>query len=429
MKHQNRITIACQIRKHITPLPALLLCLLVFARTAAAQNVLANPPAYVATPPVLQQVQTNQMDVFQPAAPFPNVPPEAPLLQWGPVELRPHFLYRFLEGNGIQSGPSNATTTAVHTVSPGLLLAVGSHLTLDYTPTWTIYSSRQFRDSLDHNAMLLWGNAYENWIFGVSQSYVSDSPELIETAQQTKEQTYATQLSASHSLSRNTSMELNVSQTIRDVPQFTSSKEWNTLDWLDYQFWPGLSAGPGIGVGYVDVDKGADQLYEQLQGRIRWRATDKFSFEFHGGGEDRQFRTDGIDDRISPVFGALMRYVPFEMTTLTLNANRSISPSYSTNQFTESTGVTGAVTQRFFKRLYLSLEGGYLNSRYLTSAAATTAGRTRQDQSYSLSVRLSTKFLKRGTIAIFYQYSDNISNQPGYGYTSNQGGVEVGYRY
>jgi hypothetical protein len=42
---------------------------------------------------------------------------------------------------------------------------------------------------------------------------------------------------------------------------------------------------------------------------------------------------------------------------------------------------------------------------------------------------LSCPFLKRGTVALFYNWSDNSSNDRGYSYQSNQGGLELGYHF
>jgi len=51
---------------------------------------------------------------------------------------------------------------------------------------------------------------------------------------------------------------------------------------LNYQFWPRLTAGVGAGFGYVNVDTGSDQTYEQLLARVNWRPTDKLSFQING---------------------------------------------------------------------------------------------------------------------------------------------------
>jgi hypothetical protein len=42
---------------------------------------------------------------------------------------------------------------------------------------------------------------------------------------------------------------------------------------------------------------------------------------------------------------------------------------------------------------------------------------------------LSHPLLKRGTCAVFYQYSDNQSTEPGFGYQSSQIGFEISYGF
>ena len=99
-----------------------------------------------------------------------------------------------------------------------------------------------------------------------------------------------------------------------------------------------------------------------------WRATDKISFQLHGGVEDREFFRAGADDLINPIFGALVQYQPFETTKLSLGAERVVAVSYFQGQVTETTGVTGNLTQRLLKRFYLSLGGVYQTVRYVPSA-------------------------------------------------------------
>lgn len=405
----------------------MLLCLLVLTCAAEGQEVITSPPAYPVTPPALQPIQAERMGVIAPAETTTNAPLATQPFQWGPLDLRPHFLYRFLYGDGIQASAGHPLTTAIYEISPGLLLDIGSHWTLDYTPTWSLYSNRAFRDTLDHNVVLAGGTTYEDWAFGLSQSYARTDQPLIETGGQTLQETYLTAVNASYRFGRAISLELGANQNFTSSENFTDSSEWSTLDWLSYQFWPRFDAGLGAGFGYVHVNVGHDSVYEQYQGRINWRPTDKISLQVHGGVEDRQFYGAGTSDLINPIYGAAIQYQPFEVTALSLSATRTVSTSPFENQVTEDTDLSGSLNQRLLKRFNLSLGAGYHTVKYVGSAAGVTAGR--KDEYYSFNVRLSTTFLKRGTIAASYQFSDNSSNQAGFGYSSNQVGLEVGYQY
>lgn len=410
-------------------LEATLGLLLAWSFAAGAQPVIMPAPSYPLTPPAVQESQTNDvMTVFSTEQNVSGGAAERQLLQYGIFNLHPHPYYRFLYGNGILSGTNSAVNTVINQISPGFLLEIGRHWTLDYTPTWTFYSSSRFQDSLDHAVTLTGGTAYEDWTLGLSQGFTLTSDPLVETATQTSQETYTTAINASYQFNSKMSTDLGLSQNLISADQFNSSREWSTRDWLNYEFWPRLNAGIGAGLGYVDVQTGPDMTYEQLQCRVNWRATDKLSFEVNVGGEDRQFH-GGASDLLNPVFGAAIQYQPFEVTRITISADRTVSASYFTNSATESINFNGDLNQRLLGKLYLDLQGGYHTVKYVASASAGSAVNNREDDYYTFSATLSYPFLRRGTISAFYQASSDSSSQAGYSYSSSQVGGQISYRF
>jgi hypothetical protein len=412
------------------------LLLLALGTPAGAQPVLAPPPVdFTQAPPTFRPARTNQLEAPEPGL-VTRPANEAPL-QWGPVQLRPHVFYRFSYGDGIPARPGEQFTTAIHELAPGLLFQLGDHWTLDYTPTLRFYSSDRFQDTVDHSVMFGGGTGYEDWTFGLSQGYASSSQPLIETARQTDQESYATALHATRQLSSKLSLELGLNQDLRflggtvSTNELTDSKVWSTMDWLNYQARPDFGAALGVGGGYVQVNPGSDMTFEQVQGRIQWRPGTKLSLVLNGGFEDRQFLDSDAPAMISPIYGAAIQYQLFEPTTLSLNANHTVSASYFQDQVTESTDVNGGLRQRFFKKLYLDLTGGYRKTSYKATILTTfyIINLNRVDDYAYVNVRLSVRFLKRGTMAVFYQASDNASNAGGYTSSSRQGGFELGYRF
>lgn len=408
-------------------LKALLLCLLVITPTARGQDVLAPRPGFSMAPRALRQIPAQEVGTANPEETFLGILENINPLQWGPVTLRPHLSYQFLYGNGIQSSPGQQQATVIQTLSPGLLFMIGSQWILDYTPSWAFYSSKQFRDTLDHAVTFAGRVTYEDWIFGLSQSYNRSAAPLVETGTQTEQETFSTALNASHRFGSKMSVDMGINQNFNSSEQFTSSRQWSTMEWLNYLFWPQLEAGIGVGGGYVDVDAGFDSVYEQVQGRVNWRATDKIGFQVNGGLENRQFLGGGAGSMLNPIFGASVRYLPFQFTQLSLSAQRMVNTSYLQNQVTESTSVNVGLSQRLFEKLFLSLSGGYNTTTYIASSSGSATGR--QDEYYSFNARLSRSLLKRGTVAVSYQRSENSSSQSDFGYSSSQIGFEVGYRY
>ena len=299
--------------------------------------------------------------------------PQGPL-DWGQIHLRPHLLYRISYGNGIQPRPGDPRNTLINELDPGIAIGLGDHWHLDYTPTLRFYSNRSFRDEVDHSVNLNGATTYEDWSFGLSQSYLSSSSPLIETGSQTDQETYSTSFSAGYQFNSDLGLDFSASQNFRFVNSINTnqplsdSRTWSATAGLNYLLWPRLSVGLSGTFGYDNLQIGPDMTSEQLQGRINWQPGQKLTFAFNGGFEDRQFLDSGAPDAINPIFGLSIIYQPFEVTTISLNASRSVNVSYFQNQITEATGFSVSLRQRLLGKVYLDITGGYGNTKFQASA-------------------------------------------------------------
>jgi hypothetical protein len=426
-----------------------------FSALLAARAQDTNPPSlqYSATPILSQAVETNQppplpSPVVETApaqrlagtsqlAPPSVVPlsPIPPLLYWGPLTLQSQVLYRLSYGDGLQASPGQQSKTFVSELDPALLVQWGNHWTLNYAPTMHSYSSRAFRDTFDNAVSLAGSTAYEDWSFGLSQSYASSSDPIIETASQLDQETYSTGLNATYQIGSQTSLQLGANQNFHFIDsivpseQLTDTRSWSTMDWLNYQFWSRFGAAIGVGFGYDNVPGSTDMTSEQLQGRITWTVVNKLSFVLSGGAEDRQFLAPGVPDLISPIFSFSAQYSLFETTTLSLSASHTVSPSFFSDQVTEGTSISAGLHQRLLGKLFFDLSGGYGTSTYHASSTAPGNANISNYDSTSFSVGLSTSLLKRGTLAVFYSANYNSSAGANYNYTTTQVGLELSYRY
>ena len=221
----------------------------------AQQEVFAPlPPPPITT---LQPIGTREFP--DPSLDYP-LPPASPF-QFGSFTLKPHFLYRFLYGDGIQAIPGHESTTAVSSIAPGLFLSAGTHWALDYTPTWDLYSNHIFHNTVDEAAMLSGSYAASDWSVQFTQSYLYSSLPLIETGRQTTEETYTTGLDISFRLSRQILSETIFNQSLRYAITFPDSKQWSVLEWLHYQFGSQLDAAVGGNVGYIDMSQGLNIFF------------------------------------------------------------------------------------------------------------------------------------------------------------------------
>ena len=345
------------------------------------------------------------------------------------------MLYRLSYGDGLQPTPGQQYKTVINELDPGLLFRWGDHWTLEYMPTLRFYSSSAFRNTFDNAVTLTGATTYDDWTFGLSQSYASSSQPIIETCSQLDQQAFSTGLNATRQLGSQTFLQLAASQNFRFVDQtvpgeqLTDTRSWSTLDWLNYQFWPRFSAAIGVGFDYDNVPGGIDMTSEQLQGRIAWRVVDKLNFVLSGGAEDRQFLASAAPNLISPIFSFSAQYSPFEVTTLILAASRSVSPSYFQDQVTEGTSISAGLRQRLFGKLVLDMSGGYGTSTYHSSSTAPSTANISNYDSTFFNVRLSAPVLKRGTAAVYYSVNYNSSAAAIYNYTTTQVGLELSYRY
>jgi hypothetical protein len=406
-----------------SPLALTSLFLVTCASPAFAQSVVVP----------LQSDQQYQSQPAQPstqllanAKPAPDVPT---FWLWGPVTAHPRVSYQFVTSTGVQYAPGFAADTTIQTLSPGILMELGTHWTLDYQASWDVYSSRQFKDTLNHTLSLLGSTAYENWTFSFSQGYSRTSEPLIQTGQQTQSNGYSTVVIARDRIDRHLMLESVASQSLVYTTGFNNTREWSLLEWVHYQFTPQLDTALGIGPGYVNVHTGADSNYYRFLGQIDWRLGTKLTLHLDGGLDHRRLHMATASYTNSPVANASIGYQMFEHTSLTIGASRTVTPSYFANRTQKGLSWNAGINQRLLGHFNLNLSAGYQKSSYDQTDPTSTTTPARNDNNHWYDARLSTAVLKRGTISVFYHRSQNSSNLLGYSFSSDQYGLELRYQY
>jgi hypothetical protein len=380
-------------------------------------------------PPALTEFRASQTGEVQPGEEAPGFTLPWIPLQFGPVKLQPSVAFSVSYNHGLLAGPGQPENTLWETFSPSFLFVIGSHWTLAYSPTWTWYSSTQFQQELNHNFSLNWWAEYEDWMFSLAQAFSLSASPRVETGQQTEQKTFGTALSASYRFSSQMSLDLSLSQNIQDTQQFQSQNQWSTMEWLNYQFWPRLTAGLGVGGGYVDVSAGSDMAFEQFQGRISWRPGERANLTLHGGAEYRQFLTGGAPPLLSPVFGLAIQYLAGHKTSFTLSVDHNITASYLESQVPEATTLAFSTGRALSSKFTLSLSTSFTAVTYNSTAPGTPSAGS-YDYVYA-GANLSYAIVKHGSIAVAYAFSQNASSQTqaGLGFTSHQFTLSLGYSF
>lgn len=429
-------------RRRLTALPgrAGLFALLVLGRVPYAQEEMQQQlqnqaqgayldeiaPSPRAAVPQTQSEAANpgEFQVFAPAVPTTGAFDQP--FQWGKVIFRPHILYRFLYGNGIQSAPGEQQKTIIQEFSPGMLVDLGRDWVLDYTPTLRYYSSKEFQNGVDQTAVLRGGTTYDDWVLGLSQSYGRSTAPTIETGTQVSQESFGTALTAGRDLNNTVSIDLSVNQNFAFAQGLQNTREWTTAEWMNFKLWTRLNFGLGATLGYDNLQPGPNETFEQANGRLNWRVDDRISVSANVGVEDRQFQIAGRGSLISPLYGVSVQYQPFNETTVALTVSHSVSQSFLVTEITQNTSYGVTVGQRLLGKLHLDLSGDYNVEDFISSTAAI---QSRTDNFYSFNARLSWPFLKRGSIGLEYEYSHDQSSLPGFTYGSKQLGFDISYTY
>ena len=159
---------------------------------APAQIVGVSDPVPNSPPPYLRPLASDEGATDRATAPF----------QWGNVSVRPHAFYRLTRADGILAAPGSPTETTTHTLSPGLLFEIGRRWTVDYTPTWTLYSHSDLDDTVEHAFTAVRNALFTDGSIHFSQGYHLEDRTRIETGFLTKQDTSETSLDVYYELWR-----------------------------------------------------------------------------------------------------------------------------------------------------------------------------------------------------------------------------------
>jgi len=360
---------------------------------------------------------------------------------WGPFSIDPHVFYSFTYASGLEALPTVSSSTAINTVSPGLLLQIGSHWTLDYVPRLTFYSNPLFHNTTDQNVVLKGRTTYGDWTLSLLQSYINTTDPLVETGTQVEQDVYATAINANWQMNDHLSLQLGLNQNFRDAQVFSDLHEWQTSDWIRYQFERQLGVAFGVTAGYDELSLGPSMPFERVEVGLNFRPGNKLSLNLVGGIEDRQFVQASAPSLMTPIFSAIAGYQILDGTSFTFAGERTVTPSFFGNEVNVLTSATGSVRQHIVGTVYFSVVGGYVLESFTTilpgamppsgSSPSTTAPLTeaRSDSRKSLKFSLSATLHTRLNASIFYLLSDNASNQANFSYSGNQVGLLLDYRF
>ncbi len=369
----------------------------------------------------------------QQAVPEQKSEPLEPPLKYGPFDVHYAIGASGVYDDNIYISP-NKVSDFIWTISPNVMIGAGDYrdrqensFKLEYTPSIILFTDQTRNNALDHEALVRGQWRPGAWRIALQQGYQNFSGAVIDVGNRVNRQLYDTLLTVNYELSPRTSFELDARQSINDYERLISYNEWSASGWMDYEVTPLLKAGLGLTGGYVDVEQGVNQTYEQLLARASYSLTELIDVRASAGGELRQFES-GQKDRANPVFSLGATYRPLPNTSIMLDAyRRSQASVISVNQNFTSTGFSAGVRQLLFDNFALNLTGGYENSDYSANRKGVTANRT--DDYFYTRVAVDCTIFEKLTVGAFYQFRKDDSTDPQHNFDNHQVGLNAIYRF
>ena len=251
----------------------------------------------------------------------------------------------------------------------------------------------------------------------------------VETATQTRQETYDTALNGTYTINSKMSLDLAANQNFVSPTNLKVYREWSTLDWLNYQFLGPVRRGARRRAGLRRHGCRARTCFSNnIRGGSNGGQRTRSAFKFMADVEDRQFFDSSLSDALNPVFGGGIQYQPFEHTKISLNAERVVAVSALAESNVRKHRFDGDLNQRLLGKIVSGFQWR-LPKHQIRQFGQSTRAANRTDDYYYFNTRFSTAFLKRGTVAVFYQLSNDSSSQSGFSFTSHQVGFEIGFAY
>lgn len=329
-------------------------------------------------------------------------------------------------------------------IEPGIHLGFGdvgsdsfNSLGFDYIASIYLFAKTSSRNAVEHLIRLSGQHRFGKLSVGLSEDVrILDGTSINNLSNTTGVQantdaggsaavnTYTSNLSASYDLSGKSYLSSNASYSVSDYQDnnLISSQSINSNLFFNYVYSPKLTLGAGVTLGYTTSDQAnSGETFEQLNLRINYIPGGKLSLSASGGVEVRQFGT-GRGNYFAPVYELAVMYQPFDGTNIMLSGSGRTNTSASTaGQDYGSYTINLNVMQRFFHRIYLSVNLGYSKSSYFSTINDVSG--TRADNYFYFEPAVDLNITRFWTFGFYYLYREDASDLAQFSFYDNQIGL------
>ncbi|MEM9079609.1 MAG: hypothetical protein AAGC74_02835 [Verrucomicrobiota bacterium] len=177
--------------------------------------------------------------------------------------------------------------------------------------------------------------------------------------------------------------------------------------------------------GTIEVDGTGDQQFTRLSSQFFWRPRPKIAVALQAG-LDRRDYVDGSS--AEPFYNARVSWTPRTGTSFYLEGYRreQASAALQGENF-ELFGLRLGTSQRIRDGWSAGLEFCWENAKYFAISGLPESGR--EDDIIFIRPSLKYQFGEKAEVLVLYQFSQNSSSDPAFGYDNHQFGVSMNYQF
>lgn len=178
-------------------------------------------------------------------------------------------------------------------------------------------------------------------------------------------------------------------------------------------------------IGTVDIDGSGNQVFQQIGGGLSWTPRPKINISLQGGLEFRDFESGSSTE---PFLSARVNWNPRAKTSLFAEIYRRQEASSAVQgENFNLTGIRVGINEILRNGWSANVEVGRESIDYVATTDQPASGR--EDQILFFRPSLSYAFSKESVLTFLYQYTENDSTDPDFGFENHQLGVSVTHRF
>ncbi len=178
-------------------------------------------------------------------------------------------------------------------------------------------------------------------------------------------------------------------------------------------------------LGRVEVEGSDVQTFQRLGLQALWRPRPKISISVEGGVEFRDYESGS---EVEPFLSARVDWTPRTKTAFYFEAFRRVEASGAVvGENFNLTGFRAGVTQQFKDGWSANFEVGRETADYFSITDAPSSGR--EDIIAFIRPSIRYAFSDNAEVILLYQWSENDSTDPEFGFDNQQIGLSFNYRF